>query len=112
VFATSQAFSPTAKDQNKLSAYDSSVFSAKGSYDHFIQENESYGVLGLIVEQCQTEGLPVICDDEPFKGHASIDYSPCKSKGEIKTKAKKLCDMAMERNWLYPTNTESDGEAK
>ena len=44
-------------------------------------------------------------DNVPFHGHASVDYSGCKSNGDREKKGKKLRDKALKRGWLYqPTS--------
>jgi len=108
---TSQTFTPTDKDDNKLSVYDGDVFTPEQSYEHYTQKLSSYGVLGLTVTQFDSQGLTAAADDETFEGHVLIDYSSCKTKGELIKKAKKLRDMAMQRNWLYRKPDEKEAGA-
>src|SRR5690554_7803013 len=98
---SSQTFRPTPKDDNKLSVYNESVFTAKESYEHF--QNQGYisaGVVGVSKKECDSESLPVHEDNEPFEGHCSIDYSGLET-GAIKKKAKKLKNYASKRGRIF-----------
>lgn len=98
---SSQTFRPTPKDNNKLSVYTETIFTAKESFDHF--QNQGYisaGVVGVTKGECDAENLSVSEDDLPFKGHCSIDYNGLGA-GTIKNKAKKLKNYATKRGWIF-----------
>ena len=96
--ATSAAFTPTAKDEKKLSVYNGEKFSAKEAFDHFVAEYSSIGVLSITLQEVNEIELSVYEDNHPFDGHAYIDYSISTS-NQIKTKAKLLKKKALERGW-------------
>lgn len=97
--ATSAAFTPTPKDDKKLSVYNGDKFSVKEAFDHFIAEYSSVGVLSVTVDEVNTAGLSANEDNIPFDGHAYIDYSICTSANQLKSKAKILKKKALERGW-------------
>jgi hypothetical protein len=98
---SSQTFRPTPKDDNKLSVYNETVFTAKESFDHFqTQGYVSAGVVGVSKEECDTENLLVTEDNIPFEGHCSIDYNGLEQNA-IKKKAKKLKNYATKRGWIF-----------
>ncbi|HEY0274370.1 MAG TPA: hypothetical protein VGC22_14350 [Chitinophaga sp.] len=100
-FATSQAFRPTPKDINLLSVYNGNKFTPEASHKHFTEmNNKSCGVLGLTVAECKGEGLASFENNDPFDGHAVIDFNNL-SKGQIDKKAKKLKSIAQTRGWLF-----------
>lgn len=99
---SSSAFSPTEKDEDKLSVYDGEVFSAEDSYNHFTANFSSYGVLSLSIEEVNSESpLFIEKDNNPFEGHCSINFSSITSKNQKTKKAGKLRDFAVKRNWTY-----------
>ncbi len=102
---TSQVFKPTPKDEGKLSVYNGQKFTAEGSYHHFIATNPngSIGVLGVTSNECDTEALPCVEDNNPFDGHATIDFNGL-SNNQVDKKAKKLKALALNRGWLYKQN--------
>lgn len=101
-FITSQAFTPTKKDMGKLSVYNGDKFSPDTAFEHYTDELklESAGVVGVSVFECKSEGRPVVEDNEPFDGHAYIDYTGL-SNGDTRKVAKVLRNYAVERGWLY-----------
>jgi hypothetical protein len=99
--ATSSAFTPTIKDEKKLSVYNGEKFDAKQAFDHFTSNLSSKGVLSVSVSECITISLSTTEDNIPFDGHTYIDFSNCTSGGQIKTKAKLLKKAAMQRGWGY-----------
>lgn len=99
--ATSAAFTPTPKDDKKLSVYNGEKFSAKEAFDHFVAEYTSTGVLSVTVDEVNTVGLSAHEDNNPFDGHAYIDYSTCASQGQLKAKAKLLKKKALDRGWTH-----------
>jgi hypothetical protein len=99
---TSQAFKPTAKDNNRLSVYNGDLISASQSWMHCTIElkNSSIGVIAVTLGECQIEQLDVEEDMDPFPEHASIKFEGL-SNSEKESKAKSLRRYAVERDWLY-----------
>lgn len=98
---SSQTFRPTPKDENKLSVYSETLFTAKESFDHYSDLGyTSAGVVSVFKSECDLEELPVNEDNEPFEGHCSIDYNGLDA-STIKKKAKKLKNYASKRGWLF-----------
>jgi hypothetical protein len=106
---TSQVFRPTPKDENKLSVYNGERFTPEVSYTHFKkidENNKSYGVVAVTVQECGSENLSCEEDNDPFDGHSIIDFTSLNN-GQIEKKAKKLKAFAITRGWLYrPKNEE------
>ncbi|MGM9508573.1 hypothetical protein ACS5NO_12630 [Larkinella sp. GY13] len=104
---SSLAFTPSLKDEKKLSLYNGDVFTAEESHKHFTKDSryESCGVLSVTKGECDKIGqLMVEEDNVPFDGHCSIDFSQVTSKGQIKDKGRKLRDEAVKRNWTFRKN--------
>ena len=99
---TSQAFRPTPKDEDKLSAYDGDLIEAKPAWEHYttVQKKESIGVLAVTVAECSALKLTAASSPKVFKEHCHIDFSGLKPK-EIERKGKLLRDHAVKRDWLY-----------
>lgn len=99
---TSQAFHPTPKDKDLLSAYDGDLIGAEASWTHYTQQLglRSVGVMALSVDECTAEGVSCRPDPEPFPEHAVIDFTG-KSKKEKKEIASLLRDRATRRDWLF-----------
>lgn len=103
---SSQTFKPTPKDENRLSVYNEALFTAKESFEHFLEQGYiSAGVVGVSKKECDAENLPVNEDNIPFEGHCSIDYNGLGA-GCIKKKAKKLKNYATKRGWVYINSEE------
>ncbi|MBC5836610.1 hypothetical protein [Flavobacterium muglaense] len=99
---SSGAFTPSEKDDDKLSVYNGEKFSPKESFDHFVNSYTSYGVLSLTVEEINSiEPLIAVEDNDPFDGHCHIDFSEVSSKNQKTKKAGKLRDFAVNRKWTY-----------
>jgi hypothetical protein len=100
--ATSQAFRPTAKDNNRLSVYNGSLIDPEASWLHYTEQLRfaSAGVLAITYGECITEQLSIIEDGVPFPEHCSIDFSGLES-SEMTKKSKKLSALARDRGWLY-----------
>lgn len=99
---SSSAFNPTDKDDDKLSVYNGDKFSAKDSYDHYVKDYSSYGVLSVSVEEVNTiSPLTSMEDNIPFDGHCYIDFSVVTSKNQKTKKAGQLRDIAVKREWTY-----------
>lgn len=101
---TSQVFSPTPKDDKKISVYDGNQIDAEGSYLHYTSELKlkSDGVCAVTCEECSNEDLPSYVDGDPFPEHAVIDFSSIESNSSIKKKAKRLTSKAAGRGILHP----------
>ena len=85
-----------------LSVYNGNKFSAKESYEHFITNYSSYGVLSLTEEEILSITPLTSKDDNiPFDGHSHIDFSQVSSKNQKTKKAGKLRDLAIKRSWTY-----------
>jgi hypothetical protein len=99
---SSQTFSPTPKDEKKLSVYDGNQINAEDSWKHFTNTLglSSIGTLSIAVEECTSESLPTIPDPQTFQEHALVDFSAF-SPNKIKSKAKKLKQKALDRGWQY-----------
>lgn len=97
----SLSFMPSEKDDDKLSTYNGSKFTAEASFDHFSKTLQSAGVLSVTKGEVEAESLIVNEDNTPFNGHTIIDYSSITSKGQKKKKAQKLRNIALARGWQY-----------
>lgn len=99
---TSQAFRPTPKDGNKLSTYDGDQIDAESAWTHYTRtlKFQSDGALGVTVQECTDQDLPVVSDPAPFREHVLIDFSKHARK-QIEKRAKKLRTCAVDRDWLY-----------
>lgn len=99
---TSQAFHPTPKDKDLLSAYDGDLIGAEAAWNHYTQQQglKSLGVLAVTVGECVAEGVPARPDPEPFPEHAVIDFTG-KDKKTKKKIAGFLRDKAVVRDWLF-----------
>ena len=74
---TSQAFTPTPKDNSKLSVYDGDQITAEGAWKHYRQSQglDSVGVLAVTVAECEAQNATAQPDPTPFPEHAVIDFS-------------------------------------
>jgi len=95
---TTQAFSPTRKDERQLSVDNGDLIDPEISYGRFT--GKSAGVLAVTFEECSVSELPVIEDAHPYPEHCSIDFSGLSNR-LVAAKAKELRDYALGRNWLY-----------
>lgn len=99
---TSQAFSPTPKDDKKLSCYDGDLIDPPMAYDHFSESLglRSVGVVSVTVGECSSTGLTASPDPEPYPEHSIIDFDG-NSPNDIRRKAKSLRSIAEQRGWLF-----------
>lgn len=98
----SLSFTPSEKDNNKLSVYNGEKFTAEESFIHFTNNLKSAGVLSISIEEVHTVGgLEVQEDNDPFDGHSLIDFSSISSLTQVKKTAKKLKNIAVERGWTH-----------
>ena len=99
---TSQAFTPTAKDEERISTYDGDQITAEKAWKHFTRSlgYQSEGVVGVTVEECLSTGLSLFPDPGAFQEHVLIDFQGLTRK-EKKDRAKILTVMANKRDWLF-----------
>ena len=99
--ATSQAFRPTAKDEGRLSVYDSVQIGVEDAWRHYTVKLSSYGVLAVTYGECEEQGLVLIPDPKPdMPAHALLDFRSF-SVREAKTIATMLASVANQRGWQY-----------
>lgn len=99
---TSQAFRPTPKDKNRLSAYDGDLIQPEPAWHHYTTTlgYASVGVMAVSVAECTSLSLPTSPDPEPFPEHAFIDFAAV-DKGAFEKLSKRLKAHAEARGWLY-----------
>lgn len=99
---TSQVFTPTTKDEDRLSVYDGDRITAEAAWRHYTAEQgrRSVGVMAVTVAECAGEGLRAVADADAFPEHVLIDFNAL-TRRQIKNAAKQLRDMAEERGWQY-----------
>lgn len=101
---SSQTFRPTPKDFGKPSVYDGDVVgSAEASFVHWTTELKltSVGVLAVTAGECSDRNLPAVTDGQPFPAHATIDFTGCESKNEVRRLAGELTKLALARGWQH-----------
>ena len=103
---TSQAFRPTPKDENKLSAYDGDKIPPRTSWEHYTGTLglASSGVMAITNAESAAQSLPVTADGKPYPEHCSIDFSGLAKEADIKKVAKNLQASAIQRGWLYQSS--------
>lgn len=103
---SSQAFKPTPKDQQKISAYDGDRIKPIDAYRHYTNDlgYNSQGVLAVTLSECVNLGLNAYSDPDPFPEHVLVDFSPY-NRSETEKRAKKLRDKALTRGWQYLEGT-------
>ena len=99
---TSQAFTPTRKDEARLSVYDGDQISAEDSWRHFTQElgSPSAGVMAVTFGECAARGREVVLNSVPFREHAYVDFAGL-SRSQAKSVGKALTCSASNRGWRY-----------
>lgn len=99
---TSQAFTPTPKDKDKLSTYDGDQIKPRQSWIHFTTDlgNQSVGVMAVTVSECEENGTSAVSDPFPFPEHVLIDYSRL-TRSKAKRVGKVLTSLARQRDWLH-----------
>ena len=99
---TSQAFSPTRKDNCGLSVYDGDMISPVKAWQHYTVQLAfaSVGVVAITVTECNTQELEVRCDTQQFQEHAIIDFGTL-TRNTIKRKAQNLKDATNTRGWSF-----------
>lgn len=101
----SRTFKPFPKDDGLLSVYNGEDFSAEESFNHYLtfnseKEVQSAGVVAVSGAECTQHDLPIIEDNDPFIGHASISYRGLTGNQSDKA-AKKLKRYATDRGWCF-----------
>ena len=109
------AFTPTTKDEKKLSLSSSNYFDAESAYErHVASDLKSAGSVAItdaeVVATFQSiatredgSNAPirhVVKDNDPFDGHAHVDFSDL-YKRERKFVAARLSDASGDRDWQY-----------
>jgi hypothetical protein len=99
---TSQAFFPSKKDENQLSMYDGTLFTAQESHAHFTSGGYlSVAVYGVVPSEVNEIGLESRPHEEGyFSGHVIIDFASASEKAARKF-AKSLRACAEKRGVLY-----------
>ena len=99
---TSQVFTPTSSDQNRLSVYDGDLISAEAAWTHYTSELylRSAGVVAVTVSECVNMGLQARADPSDFPEHAVIEFGKI-DRSRSRAVAKRLRVVAEERGWLY-----------
>ncbi len=108
--ATSQAFTPTPKDERRLSVYNGDQITPGASWDHFTGELgfESFGVLAVTVQECQDAETTVTPDPVPYPEHVVIDFTELPSNSKVRAVGQQLTKRANERGWQYvPINRDA-----
>ncbi len=99
---TSQTFTPTPKDELRLSVYDGDEISAASSWEHYSRQGlSSCGVVAVTIEECERLGLRVAPDPQPGSPHhALIDFEGL-SRNRAKRVAQRLTAAAIARGWIF-----------
>ena len=99
---TSQAFTPTLRDQNRLSVYDGDLIEAEPAWIHYtsILGLQSNGVVAVTVAECVGNGLAARSDPIDYPEHALIDFSGLRG-NRIRALARVLRLAAEKRGWLF-----------
>lgn len=112
---SSQAFSPTKKDDGQLSVNRSAITTAGEAFKLFAGTPPAglglscFGTWALSVDECGAQQLPVLEDplDEPIANpaHCVVDFGALGRKPSEK-KGVKLCALAIARGKQYPPTDE------
>ena len=101
-YPTSQAFTPTRKDNDRLSVYDGDMISAALAWEHYTKSlgYVSSGAVSVSVAECEATELPVYSDPADFPEHALIDFRGLSGRHR-RRRAKRLRDYAVSRGWQF-----------
>ena len=105
--ATSQAFKPTAKDEDHLSVHDGDQIDPRAAWIAYTaQGRESTGVMAVTVAEAHQQSLGVAADPTPdTPEHVVIDFTSF-SPPQTKRVARALTRNANDRGWQYqPANS-------
>jgi len=99
---TSQAFRPTPKDENQLSADNGDKMSAGDAWRRFSAQPEcmSAGVMAVSQGECLTCAVHVVEDGVPYIEHCYLDFAPFNGNPANRI-GKKLAAKAQDRGWLF-----------
>lgn len=100
--ATSQAFTPTEKDEGRLSVHDGDQITPEAAWVAYRELGyDSTGVMAVTVAEVLQQDLVAAADPTPdIPEHAYIDFTSA-SPSEVKIVAKELTRNANDRDWLY-----------
>lgn len=100
--ATSQAFTPTSKDDGRLSVDDGDQITPGAAWGTYTRQgHQSEGVMAVTVAEVHQRSLSVAPAPTPERPeHALIDFTSV-SRSRAKRIGKKLSERANERRWLY-----------
>lgn len=106
---TSQAFKPTATDEDKVSVYRSSLITAEGAFLYHTEvcKMSSTGTWGVTVAECTGEDVPVLPDpvesppERVQAAHCVLDFTTVGSRKQVEGKASKLSRAATARGCLF-----------
>ena len=99
---TSQTFTPTLRDQNRLSVYDGDLIEAEPAWIHYtsILDLQSIGVVAVTVAECVSNGLAARPDPTDYPEHALIDFAGLRG-NRIRALSRVLRLAAEKRGWLF-----------
>ena len=99
---TSQAFTPTPKDEGHLSAYDGDLITAEDSWQHFVKAlgHRSAGVLAVTAGECESQGTLAKPDPGAFPEHVLVDFRAL-TNSQKKAAGRALTRYANTRGWQY-----------
>ena len=99
---TSQAFTPTPKDESELSVYDGDRITPEQSWIHFTSTlgNRSVGVLAVTVGECEANETTARSDPNPYPEHVVIDFSDM-TRSHARRVGKELTSLAKKRGWMH-----------
>lgn len=100
---TSQAFSPTPKDEGFLSVYDGKQIAPDASFSHYttVLKLSAAGTVSVSDAEVAAVGLPWKPDPAPFPEHAVIDFNQLPPPIKVKPKAQALAEKARQRGWTF-----------
>lgn len=100
---TSQAFSPTPKDEGFLSVYDGNLIAPDASFTHYTTALKltAAGTVSVTGADVAAVGLPWRPDPVPFPEHAVIDFNELLPPLKVKPKAQALAEKARKRGWTF-----------
>lgn len=84
-----------------LSVYNGAKWSATDAFEHFAQQGfTAVGNMAVSVGECAATELVATEDNDPFEGHAFIDFRSLSAK-QAKIKGRELKEIALARDWTY-----------
>ena len=104
-FVSSQTFTPTPKDEGKLSVFNNDLLDPESTYKYYTGtlDLKSAGIISISVAECTLQDLDVSPDpdsDPKHDAHVAIDYNKF-GKSKRKKIGGELRDSAKERGWQY-----------